>query len=179
MGDKRLRSGILVGLTAVAGAFGAAAMMSAATAPTARADDFSDIISAVNDDYSAGQADFTTAFADFDNNEFAPGLNAFFSGVDADTLTAPNNVAFGTVEALQGQTLSFTFPFALTTPATFADALTLAQADVVQGGNDLASVAVFLGSGSYDTATLELFTGLDQGFVIPLEELLIGAAASF
>ena len=36
-----------IGLAAAAGAFGAAAMLSAATAPTARADDFTDILSNV------------------------------------------------------------------------------------------------------------------------------------
>ena len=47
-------------------------------------------------------------------------------------LTAPNNLALGTAAALQDETFSFTLPFALTTPTTFADALTVAQADVVQ-----------------------------------------------
>jgi hypothetical protein len=179
MSDTRSRSGILVGLAAAVGAFGAAAMMSAASAPTAHADDFTDIITAVDSDFTAGQGDFTTAFADFDSNEFAPGLTTFFEGLDADILTAPNNLALGTVEALQGETLSFTFPFALTTPTTFADALTVAQADVVQGEADLASVATFLGGGSYDTAALELLTGTESVSVLPLEELLLGAAVSF
>jgi hypothetical protein len=43
MGHKSSRA-VLVGLGAAVGAFGAAAMISAAIAPTARADDFTDII---------------------------------------------------------------------------------------------------------------------------------------
>jgi hypothetical protein len=179
MDSNRSRAATLIEVAAAAGAFGVAAMMSVATAPTARADDFTDIINAVDSDFTAGQGDFTTAFADFDSNEFAPGLTTFFEGLDADILTAPNNLAFGTVEALQGETLSFTFPFALTTPTTFADALTVAQAEVVQGEADLASVATFLGGGSYDTAALELLTGTESVSVLPLEELLLGAAVSF
>jgi hypothetical protein len=179
MDSDRSRAATLIGVAAAAGAFGVAAMMSSATAPTARADDFTDIIAAVDSDFTAGQGDFTTAVADFDSNEFAPGLTTFFEGLDADILTAPNNLALGTVEALQGETLSFTFPFALTTPATFADALTVAQGDVVQGEADLASVATFLGGGSYDTAALELLTGTEAVSVLPLEELLLGAAVSF
>jgi hypothetical protein len=179
MDSNRSRAATLIGVAAAAGAFGVAAMMSAATAPTAHADDFTDIITAVDADFTAGQSDFTTAFADFDSNEFAPGLTTFFEALDADILTAPNNLAFGTVEALQGETLSFTFPFALSTPATFADALTVAQAEVVQGEADLASVATFLGGGSYDTAALELLTGTESVSVLPLEELLLGAAVSF
>jgi hypothetical protein len=179
MDSNRSRAATLIGVAAAAGAFGVAAMMSAATAPTAHADDFTDIITAVDADFTAGQSDFTTAFADFGSNEFAPGVTTFFEGLDADILTAPNNLAFGTVEALQGETLSFTFPFALSTPATFADALTVAQAEVVQGEADLASVATFLGGGSYDTAALELLTGTESVSVLPLEELLLGAAVSF
>jgi hypothetical protein len=179
MDSNRSRAATLIGVAAAAGAFGVAAMMSAATAPTARADDFTDIINAVDSDFTAGQGDFTTAFADFDSNEFAPGLTTFFEGLDADILTAPNNLALGTVEALQGETLSFTFPFALTTPTTFADALTLAQGDVVQGEADLASVAAFLGGGSFDTALIESLAGTDAVSVLPLEELLLGAAVSF
>ncbi len=41
-----------------AGAFGAAAMISVATAPSARADDFSDIISAIDGDFTARQRRF-------------------------------------------------------------------------------------------------------------------------
>jgi hypothetical protein len=44
MDNNRSRTGVLVGLAAAAGAFGVAAMMSAATAPTARADAFTDMI---------------------------------------------------------------------------------------------------------------------------------------
>ncbi|HEX3732239.1 MAG TPA: hypothetical protein VHU91_04870 [Mycobacteriales bacterium] len=179
MSDPRSRTGILVGLAAAAGVFGAAAMMSAATAPSARADDFTDIISAVDGDYAEGQTAFTTAFTDFGSSDLTPGLAAFFSGVNDDILTAPNNLALGTVEALQGETLSFTFPFALANPTTFADALTLAQADVVQGEADLASVATFLGGGSYDTAAIESLVGADMVSVLPVEELLLGAATSF
>jgi hypothetical protein len=178
MSDPRSRPGVLVGLAAAVSALGAAAMMSAASAPTAHADDFTDIITAVDADFTAGQSDFATAFADFDSNAFAPGLTIFFEGLDADILTAPNNIALGTAEALQDETLSFTLPDALTTPTSFAEALTVAQADVIQGEADLASIAVFLGDGT-NTALVELLEGTDSVSVLPLEELLLGAAVSF
>jgi hypothetical protein len=58
--------------------------------------------------------------------------------------------------------------------------MTVAQADVVQGEADLASIPTFLdGGGSYDTAVIELLTGSEQVSVLPLEELLLGAAVSF
>jgi hypothetical protein len=59
------RSGLIISLGAAAGAFGIATMISTATAPSAHADDYSDIVSAVEADFAAGQADFTTAEADF------------------------------------------------------------------------------------------------------------------
>ena len=98
--------------------------------------------------------------------------------MDADILTAPNNVALGTAEALQGETLSFTLPDALTTPTSFADALTMAQADFVQGEADLASIPFFIGDGT-NTALIELLEGTDSVSLLPLEELLLGAAVSF
>jgi hypothetical protein len=49
----------LIGVAAAAGAFGAAAMMSAATAPTARADDFTDVINAVDGDYGYALVDYS------------------------------------------------------------------------------------------------------------------------
>jgi hypothetical protein len=70
-------------------------MLSAATMPTARADAFSDIISAVDGDYADGQAAFTTAYSDFGSNELVPGLVAFLSGVNDDALSAPNNLLVG------------------------------------------------------------------------------------
>src|SRR5271166_3881800 len=57
MGNKRSRA-VLVGLDAAVGAVGAAAMMSAATAPTARADDFTDILNGVEGNFAAGQTAF-------------------------------------------------------------------------------------------------------------------------
>ena len=73
MGVMRARSRILVGLAASAGAFGAAAMMSAAAAPTAHADDITDIISAVEGDYADGQSAFTPPFRNSASISFPPG----------------------------------------------------------------------------------------------------------
>ena len=84
-GDTRSRVGILIGLSAAAGVFGVAAMTSAATA---RADDFTDIINAVDGDFTTGQTDFTAAFTDFSSN-VPEGLNAFYSGLDEDLWAAP------------------------------------------------------------------------------------------
>ncbi len=86
MDNNRSRSGVLVGLAAAAGAFGAAAMMSAATAPTARADDFTDIVNAAEGELAFGQTAFTTAFTDFGSSDVTDGLQALVNGSYDDLL---------------------------------------------------------------------------------------------
>ena len=89
MSEARPRTGILVGLAVTAGAFGAAAMMLAATAPTARADDFTDVTNVVDTDYANGQAALTAALTTFDNGHLAQGLAALFDASNDNALSAP------------------------------------------------------------------------------------------
>jgi hypothetical protein len=178
MSDLRSRSGILVGLTAAVGALGAAAVMSATTAPTARADDFTDIINAVDVDYANGQTAFTTALTDFSSSEFAPGLAALFDGVDDDGLAAPNDFLTGTASVLTNESVGQSAPYDLALPADFSDAVTQAQTFFTEGLNyiyydpDFASVSDYATSVYYDVL------GADYSTVLPLEELLLGAVAS-
>ena len=127
MDSYRSRAATLIGLGAAAGAFGIAAMMSAATAPTARADDFSDIIAAVEGDFTAGQAAFGDAFTDFGSSDVNDGLAAFFSGLDDDVVGAPDNVFVGTVDALTGAPVIGSFTFDLLPITSLATALTDGQ----------------------------------------------------
>ena len=60
MGHQRSRAGF-VGLSAAAAAFAAAAMLSAATAPTARAGPFTDITNDVQDELVYAQTAFSDA----------------------------------------------------------------------------------------------------------------------
>jgi hypothetical protein len=76
--DTTSRVRILVGLGAAAGAFGVAVMMSAVAAPTARADDFSDVVTNVDADYTDGASMLTAADTDFASNDFADGLASLF-----------------------------------------------------------------------------------------------------
>jgi hypothetical protein len=182
MTDMRSRSGILVGLAAAAGAFGAAAMMSAATAPTARADDFSDIISAVDGDYTAGAAAFTTASTDFSGAEFAPGLASLFDGLDDDSVLAPENALIGTVEALTNQPLDFLSggSYNYPVPSDFSDAVSHVESYFTYAADDsFPTAATDLAGGDYISALIEDTYGLDAVVVDPLQELLLGAAVSF
>jgi hypothetical protein len=179
MSDARSRSGILVAVLAAAGAFGAAAMMASATPPTARADDTTLIIDAIDADYAAGQADFTAAFADFGSGGFVSGLAEFFDGVDQDSLAATDNLLLGPVEALEGDPItSSLFLGELSAPASFADATAEAQILFNDGEGLLSNAAIALSAGDFGAGTYEGLVGGDYAFVLPLEELLLGAAAS-
>ena len=109
MSDTRSRSGILVGLAAAVGAFGAAAMMSAATAPTARADDFTDCHQR---SWTATtrtlRPDFTAALADFSSSsECCPRWSGSSSSIGVDNEWADScterPLGIGTVEVLTNE----------------------------------------------------------------------------
>ena len=102
MSTTPARSRILVGLAATAGAFGAAAIMSAATAPTARADDFSDIISAVDGDFTQGSNAFASALADFGSNDINQGRA---DGFDDYSLSPLYSLTIGQSFVAEGQTI--------------------------------------------------------------------------
>jgi hypothetical protein len=176
MGHPRSRA-LLVGLGAAVGAFGAAAMMSAATAATACADDFTEIINAVEGDLSAGQTDFTNALADFGSSSEVPaGLTYFFSGVDDDFWGAPSNLEVGTVEALTGAPITLNFSVGLPEPTGLSEAVTIAETQFSAGEADFADAATALSSGDYVTAALDNDLGSLLAFDVPAQELLIGGA---
>jgi hypothetical protein len=178
--DMRSRSGILVGLAATVGAFGAAAMMSAATAPTARADDFTDVITAVDADYTTGAAAFTTADTDFSSAEFAPGLAALINGSDDDGLSAPDNLLIGTVELLTNESVTGSIPWTFQVPADFSAALTETELIISTGEGLLTTEAPdALSLGDYGAAAYDYLIVADYLTVAPFEELLLGAAVSF
>jgi hypothetical protein len=120
MGHESSRA-VALGLGAAVGAFAAAAMMSAATAPTAHADDFSAIIADIQAEETAAATAFTTEATYGDT---PAGLTQLFIGLDDDLLGVPNDLEVGTVDALTGATvipasdfeISFATPASLTPP---------------------------------------------------------------
>jgi hypothetical protein len=178
MDISRSRFGMLIGLGAAAGAFGVLAMMSAATAPAARADDFTEIVSAVEVDYTAGQADFTTAFTDFGSNDVTAGLPALLDGLDDDLFSPGDSLLIGTAEALTNTPISglndFTFDLA---PLT-TSALTEAESYFSDGQAYLTDAATNLFTGYYVAAAFNEAAGINLAFATPLDELILGAAGS-
>jgi hypothetical protein len=177
MGDKRSPYGILVGLTAAAGALGTAALMST---PTARADLYDDTVDLINTNLTQGQTAFGVAASDFGSSNIPGGLTAFLDGVDDDFLAAPQNADIGLVDALTNESFSgSTLYYILTQPTSFAQAETLAQSSFTYGETQLTAAANYFDAGQYgDAATLDT-SGVDQTLFLPLEYLLLGAASSF
>jgi hypothetical protein len=176
MDSNKSRTGILVGVAAAA--FGTAAMMSAATAPTASADDFTDIVTYVSSDLVVGQGDVTTAFSDFSSGDFVPGLTSLFQGVDDEFLAAPDNLLIGTVEALAGEPLGGPLLFDLGAPVNFAEQLTYAEQTFSYAVANLEDAPAELAAGDYGAATYDVLIGADYASIAPLEDIILGAAAS-
>jgi hypothetical protein len=176
MDSYKSRTGLLVGVAAAVGAFGFAGLMSAATAPAARADDFTDVINAVDGVYAVGQADFSTAFTDFGGGDVNDGLAAFFSGVDTDFLGAPGSLELGTVQLLTTGTIMTGISFDVGPEADFTSALTDAESFLADAQESFASAVTYLSDPAdvvyYDTV------GTFYDFA-SLQVLLEGAVASF
>jgi hypothetical protein len=152
MGQKRSRA-LLVGLSAAAGAFAAAAMISAAGAPTARADDFSDILANITAEEAAAQADFSAASADFASGTagIPAGLTALLEGVDDDTFGVADDLQVGSLDSLYNVPVipADTFEFSFATPASFTAAVTEAQSVYTTSLTDMTTQATDFSMGDY------------------------------
>jgi hypothetical protein len=168
------RSEILVGLGV--GAFGAAALMSAATAPTARADDFSDIVSAIEGDFAYGQAAFNAADTDFADNDVPAGLAALIGGTNDDLVATSDDLFAGTVDALTNQPVIGPFNLNIPAPTDFAAAVSGAEFFFEQGQTELADAATALANGDYATAAGEYVVGSIFSVDYPLDSLVVGAS---
>lgn len=180
MHSTQSKSGILIALTAAAGAFGAAAMMASAASPSARADDSTLIIDAINGDYAAGQADYAKALVDFGNGAYAAGLAESFDGANEYSLAAPDNLLLGWVEVLTGDPIISTLHFdELSAPASFADAVSEAQILFNIGEGLLSNSAIALAAGDFAAGTYDGMIGSVDAYVLPVEELILGAVSTF
>jgi hypothetical protein len=178
MNSNRSRAATLIGVTAAAGAFGVAVMMSAATAPTARADDFSDIITAVEGDFTLGQGDFSVAATDFGSGEFDDGVAALLSGVDEDFVGVPDNLFVGSVDLLTNEPVVGITTIGIGPEPDFASGLADAESQFADAGPVFSTAATDLFSGDYAGAADLGFFGVIED-AVGLSLLLSGAVDSF
>jgi hypothetical protein len=169
------RAGVVAGIAAV-GAVGLATMASTAFAPTARADDLSDIVASIQGDLTVAQSEFAGASIDFSDGENGAGLTSLFDGVDDYTLSPPDNLLVGSLDALTGVDINGPITFHLLDPSSLADALTNVESSFTEAPSLFSEIGTFLADGDYADAglyTVAVSEGLTVG---PVEELLIGAA---
>jgi hypothetical protein len=181
MGHNKSRA-VLVGLSAAAGVFGAAAMMSAASAPTARADDLAAIVSDIEGTLADGQNAFGTAVTDFGTSDVPGGLAALFDGLHDDTIGVPDIAYVGGVEELTNESFSLssnTFDFnSLTAPTDFSEAVYDAQFFFTEGESVLSDIPTSLSSGDYGDAAFDQVIAPAFLLDLPVQELFIGAVES-
>lgn len=176
--SHKSRTGLSIGLTAAAGVVGAAAIVAAATAPTARADDFSPVINAVDVDFATATTDFNSAYSDFGSSELGPGFASFLDGVNDDLLAAPQNLLVGTVEVLDNESVAPPLTWNFVPEATFAGGLSQAESDFTEGEAYLNAITTALTGGEYGSATYDGVLGFDLVSIAPLEDLFLGSLAS-
>jgi hypothetical protein len=164
----------LVGLTVAAGAFAAAAMMSAAVAPTARADDTAGILADITAEEGYAATAFTNAATDFGTGDSTDGLTQLFIGLDDDTVGVPDILQVGEVDELTNSTLfpANSFDFTFTAPASVAAATTEANT-IYQEGVTLATTIAGLPSSDFSTIALDNALSTWDQFIAPDQILAV------
>jgi hypothetical protein len=177
MGHTRARL-VLVGLSAAAGAFAVGAMISAASAPTARADDFSDILANIQAEQAAAQADFTAASAEFASGTAGvpAGLTDWFEGVDDNTFGVAYILDTGTLDSLYNVPVPpvSTFEFSFATPANFTAAVAEAQTFNTLGNTDMTTAATDFSMGDYTDGEVFNDLGAINFATIPDQVEIVG-----
>jgi hypothetical protein len=170
---------ILVALGAAASACTAAILMSAASAPTARADDFSDIVSDVQQLTAASQTDYTGALTAFETGTgagYADGLEDLFAATNNGDLLVSDEILLGSVEALQNQSIDGIGPLSPFVPEPdIATAVADLQNTVAMGQQYLADIPTELSAGDYSFAVEDYINGSFYTLYIPGEQLLSAA----
>jgi hypothetical protein len=148
---RRLR-GTAMGLGAAAGALLAVAVGQLATAPVARADDFSDIVEEVQIAIHDGETQLATAAADYANADLADGLSQSVTGWDNLLLDPQEDVFVGTLEASMGHAPTafgfVDFPAGL----DLATAITDAQGIATEGQSIFADALTDFGNADFVSA---------------------------
>jgi hypothetical protein len=174
MGQKSPRA-LLVGLSAAAAALGATAIVAAASAPTAHADDFSTLLADIQGTEGIAATAFATAATDFSSGNEAAGLTNLFIGLDDSTVGVPDELQVGLVDLSTSSPLfaSNSFDFTFPTPASFTAAVTEAQTFWTLG-NNLATTIGTLPNNDFSDAALDNALSTFDQWVAPGQIELIG-----
>lgn len=171
--SHRPRNGIIVGFGVAIVALSAAVMMSAGSAPTARADDFTDIINIVDGEFATGQSYFDLAATDFGSADVPDGLAALLSGVNNDVFATSDSILIGTAQALTGEPiepLNDAFEV-IASPNLLTDFIDYSS----MGASYLTAGAEALSAGAFGDGIGDLLVGSEFVSVFSAEALLVGS----
>lgn len=170
----------VIGLGAAAGATLAAGLFSLSTAPTAHADDFTEILSNETTVFDVGEAQLSTAATDFGSSAIPAGLSNEFAGLFNVTLGGPDNVLLDTIEALAGKPISVALPIALTSPAPtdLAEGLSDAQNWLTIGQDNFSAADTDFLGGDWGDGLANVIAGLNFDLVNSPDDFLVGAISS-
>lgn len=170
MRHKKLRGGVLAGL-------GAAAVMSAAIASSAHADDFTDIIANTQNTAGVAQTEFSNAYADF-----STGLSGVPDGLEQLAGAENNGLVFtdadlvvGALNAVTNEPVEGPFTFAVQpAPTDLMTALTEVQGLSMIGQLTFEGMWNELANGHLADAAYLGLLGAFASYDLPMEQLLIG-----
>ena len=173
------RSQATAGFALVGTAAAGVAILAGAFAPTARADDFSEIVTDLDAVLGAGSADLTAAATDFSAADYGDGLAKTVFGLD-DFLISPEEVSLvGGFDALTGSPVlpadSFEWPGpTFVAPTDLIDTLQAAYNYAGYGATDLTNAVTELAKGDPADSLINAVAGLDALLVGDPEVLGIG-----
>jgi hypothetical protein len=179
--NSALRQRRMCGIGVAAGALLASALTQLATAPTARADDFTDILSNVESTLHDAQALFAGGQAEFllgTPAGFAAGLALDTAGSNESLIGTTEDIIAGLTQAAVGETPLGYFGFpVVVVPATVADLQTAVTFDFTAGTYyfNSADAAFALGTpDGFAAGVIESLAGLDYDAVTAPEQAMLG-----
>lgn len=154
------------------------ALSQSATAPIARADDFTDVFNNVQFAISQGQSQLANAAADFANSDPVHGLAMAITGIDNIDIAAQQDAFAGTLDALMGQTpfdnVFGLFPVGLDPATAMADA----QGLISDGQTFFAQALADFGNADFVDGLTFGVAAYDDIFVIAPDFMFLGFADS-
>jgi len=145
-----------------------------ATAPTARADNFTEIFDNVQFAISIGQGELATAATDFAQLDLADGLSLAIAGWDDTSLAPQETLVVGTLDALMGHAPAI-FEFGLFPPnLDLATAMTDAQATISEGQGIFTDALTAFGNADLVDGLAFSMYAYNDIFVTASQELLLG-----
>ncbi|MBV8862372.1 MAG: hypothetical protein JO082_02355 [Mycobacterium sp.] len=178
--NKRWWAAAAIGVAAPAGALLAIGMMSTATAPTARADDFSDIVTNLQDTAATADAAFAAGQTAFGADDVGDGLAYYIAGAEDDLLGTSEDLIVGGTAIATGEPVGGAFDFSpdVPVPTTFAESLTYAQEDIAFDQTIFNAAFTAFEANDPTVGVGDFLSGIGDSLYVP-EDLLLGTVASF